>query len=152
MGGMILLRRAGVAGCLSWGLVGCGSVGLEDATSAGASGLVDLEPAGEINFGNLSPYGRPASVTARVSSVGAEPVLVDEVWVEADQEGAMYVGNLPFPLELAPGEVAPFDVKFLPDGRGAFHGRLIVSVVGGPELERNLVGYGCEDADHNGAC
>lgn len=126
---------------------GCGSVGLSDATSDGTHGQVEILPEGEINFGSVV-IGRPVQYTLEAVSTGIDPVTVEEAWFETDNPNVFYVGSLPFPREIDPGDRLPFEIKFRPETTGGVHATLVVSVRGGETLERNVVGNGC--IDHNG--
>lgn len=130
----------------------CGSVGLSDATTDGTMGEVELLPEGEINFGTVSPYTRPVTYTVEVVSTGLDPVTVDDAWIETASVAELYVGALPFPRSIDPGDSIPFDLKFKPSEAGGYHGTLVILMRDGAKIERNVVGNACPDTDQDGTC
>jgi hypothetical protein len=135
-------------------LPGCGSFGLvEDATADGAP-LVSVDPDGQIRFDDASPSGRSATEQVVVMSLGDASAYVASVWVETSTDGVFYTNDdLPFPKTMAPGEEIPITVHFQPTAAGTFHGSLVIeSGTDGTLLERQLLGSGCSDGDHDGRC
>lgn len=124
---------------------------MSDATSDGSFGDVEIQPDGEINFGSVV-IDRPVQYTLEAVSTGIDPVTVENAWFETDNPNVFYIGSLPFPREIDPGDRVPFEIKFRPETTGGVHATLVVSVQGGAVLERNVVGNGCVEHNGSGGC
>ncbi len=133
---------------------GCGDFGLVIAGSGEGDALVAVEPQGQIRFDRASPSGRSQAEEVLIVSAGDAPVYVADVWVESSTANVFFTNDdLPFPKNMMPGEDLPVTVRFAPVSAGTFHGTLVVeSGLEGALLERQLVGEGCSDPDHDGSC
>lgn len=135
-----------------WWLLACGTVGLSAEEAKGGHARVDLEPKGRVDFGSVSPEARPAEATVTAVSIGTEPVIVEQAWIEGADSGAFYLGELRVPAHLDPEEELSIPVRFDPADGGAFNGTLVVQMNDGSIMERALVGSGCRDEDGDGEC
>ncbi len=129
----------------------CGSVGLEENMSFGGKGMAQVAPDGMVQF-ESRPVGKGTSEDFTVDSVGDIPITVQDAWVEVTDPNVFFVGALPFPKSLDPGDSVSFKVNFEPQQSGIFYGTLVVTMDDGSTLERNVTGAGCNDADHDGVC
>lgn len=135
-----------------WWLVACGSVGLTSPEVEEGHARIDLEPRGRVEFGSVSPAAGPAEATVTAVSIGTEPVVVEQAWIEGADSGAFYLGELRLPAHLEPEDELSIPVRFDPDDGGAFNGTLVVQINDGSVMERALMGSGCRDADGDGVC
>ncbi|MSP56537.1 MAG: choice-of-anchor D domain-containing protein [Myxococcales bacterium] len=130
---------------------GCGSVGLDANTVFDGKGMATVAPDGMIEF-EARPVGQGTSEQFSIDSVGDIPITVEDAWVEVPDPNVFFVGALPFPKSLAPGESFEFQVNFEPQQNGIFYGTLMVAMDDGSTLERNVTGTGCGDDNHDGEC
>lgn len=130
---------------------GCGSVGLEENMVFDGKGMAEVAPDGMVEFEDR-PVGKGTSEDFEVDSVGDIPITIEDAWVEVSDPNVFFVGALPFPKKLDPGDSVGFKVNFEPQQSGIFYGTLIVTLDDGTTLERNVTGTGCNDDDHDGEC
>ncbi|MFZ5480413.1 MAG: hypothetical protein ACOZNI_26860 [Myxococcota bacterium] len=139
---------------LTFLLIGCGGVGLDQYAVDALGPLVGTDPDGEVSFGDHVPDARSQATEVSVLSIGDEDAYVADVWVESNTDGVFFVPNdLPFPQMMEPGAEVPVTIRFAPTAVGTFHGVLVIEIgEEGTILERMLVGQGCRDTDDDGAC
>ncbi len=113
--------------------------------------MARVAPDGMVEFEDR-PVGFGASEEILVASVGDMPITVEEAWVEVTDPNVFFVGALPFPKRLEPGEDIGFEVNFEPQDNGIFYGTLVVTFDDGTTLERNVRGAGCEDDNGDREC
>lgn len=130
---------------------GCGSVGLDPNMVFDGKGMAIVAPDGMVEFADR-PVGQGASEDFSIDSVGDIPITIEDAWVEVSDPNVFFVGALPFPKRLDPGESFEFQVNFEPQQSGIFYGTLIVTMDDGSTLERNVTGTGCGDDNHDGEC
>ena len=136
---------------LSGLVAGCGSMGLDQNALYEGNGRAEVAPDGMVEFPDR-PVGRGSSEEFVVESIGDIPITVEDAWVDVDDRGVFFVGDLPFPMRLSPGDSVTFQVNFEPPSTGVFHGTLVITMDDGTTLERNVVGSGCGDNDGDGVC
>jgi len=132
-------------------IAGCGSMGLDQNALYEGNGRVEIAPDGIVEFPDR-PVGRGASEEFTVESIGDIPITVEDAWVDVADPGVFFVGDLPFPMRLSPGDSVAFQVNFEPSSTGLFRGTLVLTMDDGTALERNVVGSGCSDNDGDSVC
>lgn len=130
---------------------GCGSVGLAENAPMGGRPMAEVDPEGMTEFPD-EPVGYGSSKDFTVQSVGDSPITVEDAWVEVSDPNVFFVGALPFPKRLDPGDSVVFQVNFEPQQSGIFYGTVVITMDDGSTLERNVTGAGCEDGDSDRYC
>ena len=136
-------------------LIGCGDIGLTATVGEdGAQSLLTLSPEGQVRFDAAAPNGRVVNEEVTFVSAGDLPIYVADVWVESSTASVFTVGDdLPFPKNIEPGVEVAIVVKFSPVAAGTYRGTLVAETgTDGTLVERELVGEGCTDSDHDGDC
>lgn len=145
-------RRPPLAPLVVFGLAGCGQFGLQMVDST-VDGHLNVQPAGETDFGARYPGKQGAMATFELAPIGQDnAVEVDDVWVEGDTGAFSIPAELPLPRTLDPGVEFSVRVRFAPEDVGTFTGQLVAVTNVGDEVRRDLRGVGCRDKDDNGHC
>ena len=139
-----------VGGCATF-RAGSGTVGLAENAPMGGKPMAQVDPAGMVEFAE-EPVGYGASQDFTVDSIGESPITVEDAWVEVADPNVFFVGALPFPKRLDPGDSVSFKVNFEPQQSGIFYGTLVITMDDGSTLERNVTGTGCDDGNSDRRC
>lgn len=135
--------------------VGCGDFGLAELDAGPSAGaLVAVTPSGEVRFSTASPFGSPTEETLVVRAAGDEAVTVSDVSLSGDDRANFDIGAVRLPSRLQPDEELEVPLSFSPDAVGGFVTTLVIETSSDvtPELERRLIGQGCNDGNRDGRC
>ncbi len=127
-------------------LAGCGSVGLDENAPLGGMPMASVTPEGLVDF-DSHPVGHRTSEEFTVESIGDSAITVDDAWVQVDDPNTFFVGALPFPKRLDPGDTISFEVTFEPQETGLVYGTVVIAFDDGNNLERNVRGSGCQSSN-----
>ncbi len=136
-------------------LPGCGALFLEPMAAYQDGAVLEVEPEGQVEFGQISPHGSPTTQEMYLLSAGSEGVAAEDVTIDQDGGGVFTLLFDPTPTVIAPGESAPVEIRFRPDAAGSYNGRVtVMAVIDGEEWEvtRRLIGSGCADNNRDGEC
>lgn len=126
-----------IFGCVMIGLNGCG-FGLQSFEAGeGEGGLLSIEPAEPISFGNIT-VGTYEKQEIRLVAEGN--VAVEDVYLDGDSV-FRFEADPPVPKVLEDQAVLPIKIIFEPENTQAYNATLVV-FSGGFELERRVQGVG----------
>jgi hypothetical protein len=117
---------------------------------------VKVEP-GELRFGTVSPYADAVLQAFTITNVGQEVISLREAVLEDGSSDCFAVHSSPAPKDLLGAEQATVRIAFHPSAIGYFNATLRLTLRFPSEdrladVERRLLGQGCADDNHDGAC
>ena len=129
---------------------GCGTVGLAPSDTGAAPSSIEIDPYGEIDFGEHSiNAAKSARMDITLFVQGESPVgILDIVLDGTDADLFILPQDLPVPMRLQPGIDFPLSLRFSPEDAGTFLGEFKVIIDDGtPDgalIQRPVMGEGCE--------
>ncbi len=123
---------------------GCGDMGLQLTALSIEGARVSVFPEGELEFGCAVPDGEVLKKQLTVEASGDESLLLENVWLE-DEQNFLLIYD-PSPTSLEPGESVIIQVGFLPPASGQFNDILMMDLELDQSflLSRRLLGSGCQ--------
>lgn len=132
--------------------VGCGQFGLYETVVVEPKGRIDIEPEGQVDFGELVPKSESVLQNFVLGAATDEPVEIVDAWLEGDTDAFVVVGEPSLPHTFEPGQHVGVRVRFRAPDDGTFRATFYAESGTGQRFKRGVVGRGCRDQDRNKRC